>query len=171
MQGETTLTLQVDWIKDNSSISLIIHLNFCQVANIINSAWAYAKVYYMWLIGWLTHNFHSLRLVMLWRIRHEHSFLTMPVLTRPILPSPKGLCLLTVITYTSRSPLPVCLKNWSGNSGYQKTSDTTKYLPIILLPVFCCIYLQYDLRFGCDLLMPKLVQSFGVNNNHHVFPC
>ena len=47
MQGETTLTLQVDWIKDNGSISLIIHLNFCQVTTIINSAWVYGKVYYM----------------------------------------------------------------------------------------------------------------------------
>ena len=91
---------------------------------------------YIGLIEWLTHNLHCLRLVILCCIWHEHSFLTMPILTRLILPSPMWLYLLTVITYTSRSPLPVRLKNWSGNSGYQKTSGTTKCLPITLLPVF-----------------------------------
>jgi len=46
MEGETTLTFHVDWIKDNSSISPTNHLNFCQVTAVINRAWACAAVYY-----------------------------------------------------------------------------------------------------------------------------
>jgi len=46
MMGETTLTLHVGWIKDNSSVFPINHLNFCQDTAVIIRVWACAAAYY-----------------------------------------------------------------------------------------------------------------------------